>query len=564
MSKTFSQTIRIGLLGGVVVLWMALIGMFETFNKRNIIENVVPLGTFLLLMGILLTAFVAARRAGGGAVLLFGHGVLAGVLATVPLCALVLLNLVLDLKAILVNITGPLLGILTFQQGVPGGLVFLLGVGLLVGALGALLYVAPPRVRRVAIVAAIWVIAFGVLQDLIRVTFSNIAGLPALLQSLYGSNGLALMGALTVFTIVALVDVAWGLLNPRLRARTAALPPTGQRNVRWAGYAVALLLLFIVPKALGDIYIAEVLNQVGLYVLMGLGLNIVVGFAGLLDLGYVAFFAIGAYTIGVLTSPTHGINFSFWLALPIALAVAVFFGFVLGIPVLKIRGDYLAIVTLGFGEIIRLFAQSDFLQPFLGGSQGILSIPKAQIGDLVFSGPIELYYLLLVGCIIVAFIAVRLKNSRLGRAWMAIREDEDVAQAMGIDMVRTKLAAFAIGATFAGISGAVFATKLANIYPSSFKLDISINVLALLIIGGMGSIPGVIVGALALVGLPELLREFDDYRLLVYGATLVLMMQLRPEGLLPEISRKRELHADVAPAPLTAPSDGEPVPAATD
>ena len=315
------------------------------------------------------------------------------------------------------------------------------------------------------------------------------------------------------------------------------------------------------PKALGDIYIAEVLNQVGLYVLMGLGLNIVVGFAGLLDLGYVAFFAIGAYTIGVLTSPDRGGQLVFWLALPFALLIAILFGFVLGIPVLKIRGDYLAIVTLGFGEIIRLLAQSDFLKPFLGGSQGILSIPKAQVGAVIFGGPIELYYIILIGCLVGVFIARRLKDSRMGRAWMAIREDEDVAQAMGIDMVWTKLLAFAMGAAFAGASGAIFASKLSAIYPVSFKLDISINVLALLIIGGMGSIPGVIVGALALIGLPELLREFEDYRLLVYGATLVLMMQLRPEGLLPSTLRKRELHETLEEPPVMV---ADAVPAATD
>ena len=555
------NTLRIGLVGGVIVLWMSLIGMFEAFNKRNIIEGVMPFGTFLLLLGIVLTAWFAVRRAAVATPLRLLCGALAGFFAVVFLPVMVLLNQLLDLKTVFVNVTPSLLGILTFGQSVGIGVLLMCALGLAGGLVGALLYVMPPRVRRVVIIAAVWVIAFGVLQDLIRVTFSNIGYLALLLQTFYGNNGLSVVGAITLFIIVAVLDVAWTRLLPKLRARNAALPSDGQRKVRIGGYAVGVLLLFLIPKALGDIYIAEVLNQVGLYVLMGLGLNIVVGFAGLLDLGYVAFFAIGAYTIGVLTSPNHGIAISFWLALPVALAVAVFFGFVLGIPVLKIRGDYLAIVTLGFGEIIRLFAQSDFLQPFLGGSQGILNIPKAQIGDLVFSGPIELYYLLLVGCLIVAFIAVRLKDSRLGRAWMAIREDEDVAQAMGIDMVRTKLSAFAIGATFAGISGAVFATKLANIYPSSFKLDISINVLALLIIGGMGSIPGVIVGALALVGLPELLREFDDYRLLVYGATLVLMMQLRPEGLLPESTRKRELHKESAnKTPVSPePAASEPV-----
>ncbi|MER3444756.1 MAG: metal-dependent hydrolase, partial [Meiothermus sp.] len=257
------------------------------------------------------------------------------------------------------------------------------------------------------------------------------------------------------------------------------------------------------------------------------------------------FFAIGAYTVGVLTSPQQGGQLAFWEALPIAIVVAVLFGFILGIPVLKIRGDYLAIVTLGFGEIIRLLALSDFLKPYLGGSQGILNIPKAQLADFKFDDPVKLYYLILLGCVIVAFIAVRLKDSRLGRAWMAIREDEDVAQAMGIDMVWTKLLAFAIGASFAGISGTLFATKLSAIYPHSFKLDISINVLALLIIGGMGSIPGVILGAGLVTALEEWLKDLlpvlfgrsGNYEIIAYGLILVLILMLAPKGLWPFVER---------------------------
>jgi branched-chain amino acid transport system permease protein len=222
--------------------------------------------------------------------------------------------------------------------------------------------------------------------------------------------------------------------------------------------------------------------------------------------------------------------------------MAMLFGAILGIPVLKIRGDYLAIVTLGFGEIIRLLALSDFLKPILGGSRGVELIPKPSIGPLEFATPQLLYYLILAGCLIAIFISFRLKDSRQGRAWMAMREDEDVAQTMGINLVNTKLLAFVIGASFAGAAGAVFASKLAIIYPHSFNLLISILVLAVVIIGGMGSIPGVIIGALVLVGLPELLREFADYRLLLYGAALVLMMLVRPEGLWPEKARQRELH----------------------
>jgi len=235
-------------------------------------------------------------------------------------------------------------------------------------------------------------------------------------------------------------------------------------------------------------------------------------------------------------------------------------GVLLGIPVLKMRGDYLAIATLGFGEIIRILVLSDFLRPWLGGAQGIGKIPKAHIGGIEFATPQQIYYLILAGCLLVGFISWRLRDSRLGRAWMAVREDEDVAQAMGINLVSTKLLAFATGAAFSALSGAIFASKLGSVYPHSFNVMISINILCLIIVGGMGSIPGVLVGAIALVGLPELLREFAEYRLLVYGAALVAMMILRPEGLWPETLRRRELHggesAETESQPL---SDSEPI-----
>jgi branched-chain amino acid transport system permease protein len=317
--------------------------------------------------------------------------------------------------------------------------------------------------------------------------------------------------------------------------------------VRWGLVVAGFIILLLLPSILG-LYLSEVFDNVGLYLMMGLGLNIVVGFAGLLDLGYVAFFAIGAYTVGVLTSPelSTGIIHNWWIALPFAILVAFFAGVVLGIPVLKMRGDYLAIVTLGFGEIIHLLALSDWLKPYIGGAQGIQGIARPDIGNLFQTnwGPQAFYYLFLGGSILIIFIATRLRDSRLGRAWMAVREDEDVAQAMGINLVTTKLLAFAMGASFGGLSGAIFGSKLASVYPDSFKFLVSIYVLSLIIIGGMGSIPGVVVGALALVGIPELLREFGDFRYLLFGLALVVMMLTRPEGLWPSAARRRELHEE--------------------
>jgi branched-chain amino acid transport system permease protein len=323
------------------------------------------------------------------------------------------------------------------------------------------------------------------------------------------------------------------------------MPTKQQRMLATAAYIILGIGVLALPL-LGP-YPAEILDTVGLYILMGLGLNIVVGFAGLLDLGYVAFFALGAYTIGILTSPEIqwlGVQLTWWQALPFAVLVGTLAGFILGIPVLQMRGDYLAIVTLGFGEIIRLIFLSDWLKPLAGGSNGITRIPRAvQLPDGArFSDQQVLFYVILAGILVAAFIATRLKYSRMGRNWAAMREDEDVAQAMGINLVRTKLMAFATGAGLSALSGAIFASKLTSVYPHSFNLLVSINILAVIIVGGLGSIPGVIVGALVLVGLPELLREFAEYRLLVYGAVLVFMMLKRPEGLLPEARRKLELH----------------------
>jgi branched-chain amino acid transport system permease protein len=308
-----------------------------------------------------------------------------------------------------------------------------------------------------------------------------------------------------------------------------------------------VVIALLLPQILG-IFFSDILDNVGIYILMGLGLNIVVGFAGLLDLGYVAFYAIGAYTIALLTSPELGFaSLSFWQALPVALLVAVLAGVILGLPVLRLRGDYLAIVTLGFGEIIRLLVLSDWLRPWLGGAQGVQRIAQPTIGSFVFNTQQSLYYLILVFIAIAGFVAWRLKDSHVGRSWMALREDEDVAQAMGINTVLTKLLAFGTGAFFSGLAGTMFVAKLGSSYPTSFNFFVSINVLALIIVGGIGSIPGVFVGALVLLGAPDVLREFTDYRFLFYGAVLVAMMLFRPEGLWPEARRKLELHEETPP-----------------
>ena len=325
----------------------------------------------------------------------------------------------------------------------------------------------------------------------------------------------------------------------------------------WAGLALACLV--VLPAVAGS-YVGQVLMLVGLYILMGMGLNLEVGLAGLLDLGFVAFFAVGAYSTALLTADSsHALlHLTYWEAMPIAVLLSIFVGVLFGLPVLGVRGDYLAVATMGLGEIVRVIVQSDFAAPLLGGAQGILQIPKPSLGNYLLGNPVSLFYLTLVASAVAAFVAWRLENSRLGRAWMALRDDEDVAQALGINLIRSKLLAYGLGAAFAGLAGSIFATMLSSVYPSSFQLLISINVLALIIVGGMGSLPGVVLGSIALIGLPELLREFGEYRYLFYGAVLIVMMRLRPEGLWPSDVRQRELHATDETMALDAGTDAVP------
>jgi branched-chain amino acid transport system permease protein len=351
----------------------------------------------------------------------------------------------------------------------------------------------------------------------------------------------------------------------------------------WAGAALVALALLALPFALavaGTTWV-RITNLAILFVLLSLGLNIVVGFAGLLDLGYIAFYAVGAYVYALLASPHFGIHWPFWAILPVGAAVAALFGVLIGAPTLKLRGDYLAIVTLGFGEIVRIFL-NNLSQPvnITNGPQGIARIDPFRLGGvdfsksdtvlgLGFSGPIKYYYLLLVVLLAVIFINLRLQNSRIGRAWEAIREDEVAARAMGIDTTRLKLLAFAMGASFGGVAGGMFSAIQGFVSPESFVLVESIMVVSMVVLGGMGNIWGVILGALLLSFGPEFLRftvepaqvqvfgrvlvEPEVIRMLIFGFALVLVMALRPGGLWPSAVRKRELAARGGPATGSVP-----------
>jgi branched-chain amino acid transport system permease protein len=498
----------------------------------------------LLIMGIMMGYVAAKRTTRKEPVIRCLNAVIGSLVTGGFLALLVIVGGVINLRSMLVNASPALYKLLALGHKGAAGIFIILLIGLLCGVVAAVLYYLPQLVRRVIIISLSSMVMAGVLQDLLRPVLSAWGPMAFLGERLFAYNGLTVSGSIALVILIAVVMTVWALKKQDVKTGYGSLPSGTQRGVKIGGLFILAVVLIALPHVLG-LFLSEVLTIVGLYVLLGLGLNIVVGYAGMLDLGYVAFFAIGSYVTAVLTSPELGFfNFSFWGALPFAVILGIFSGVLLGIPVLKMRGDYLAIATLGFGEIIRVLVLSDFLRPWLGGAQGAGGIPKASILGYRFAGPQQIYYLILAGCILVVFISLRLKNSRLGRAWMAIREDEDVAQAMGINLVSTKLLAFATGAGFSALSGAIFASKLGSVYPHSFSVFISIFVICLIIVGGMGSIPGVIVGAAALVGLPELLREFAEYRMLVYGGALVAMMILRPEGLWPEAKHKIELHAE--------------------
>ena len=552
---------NIGLIGALIVVTLALIGMVESFNKRDIIYQIVTMGNILLLLNAVFLSYLAAKKAERDqTVLVFGTAILTGVMTAAGIALLVTIGKLINLRMMFINASPVLYQILTFYYGPKLGIPLLLLSGALSGLFAGTLYQAPALVRKMLITAFSTVIIAGMLQDMLRPVISLWGPLAKINLFLFAPNGLALKGAVGLFVLVALLVYLWHSKGGTVKTRLEGLPAGQQRTLKLASMLVMALILLVLPKILG-LFLSEVMTIVGLYVLLGLGLNIVVGFAGLLDLGYVAFFAVGSYVVAVLTSPELGFfNMGFWSALPIVVAAGILAGVLLGVPVLKMRGDYLAIATLGFGEIIRILVLSDWLRPWIGGAQGIGQIPNISLAGYTFTTPQQVYYIILAGCLLVGFISWRLRDSRLGRAWMAVREDEDVAQAMGINLVATKLMAFATGAGFSALSGAIFATKIGSVYPHSFNVIVSINIICLIIVGGMGSIPGVIVGSFALVGLPELLREFAEYRLLVYGAALVAMMLLKPEGLWPDVKRRRELHIaeeeNEAAAAEAAPASG--------
>ncbi len=549
--RHWKSTLQVSLVWGVAAVFISLVGLVEALSVRQIIVGVISVGRTLLLLMALGAGFHAARRQeGAGPLVILASGAVAGTIVAAFVAVLVAIASVVNLRAVIVSASPALFELLSFGRGSAGFYPMVLA-GAAAGVLGATGLLLPAGPRRTILTGLGTVFGIGLFQELVQLMLQGEGVRSRIRELFFTSDGLSLMGAVVAFVIAIGLSLLWRRQRPRLQQRVGQLPSGQRRALQIAGFVVIIAVILVIPLIAGP-FLSQVLVLVGLYTLMGLGLNLEVGFAGLLDIGFVAFFAIGAYTVGLLTttSPLAIAHLSWWTAVPIAIVVSLIAGVVFGLPILGIRGDYLAIATLGFGEIIRLLVLSDFLRPWLGGSQGVLAIPKPTVSSFEFSGPEQIFYLTVVASALVAFVAARLRDSRLGRAWMALREDEDVAEAMGINLVNIKLLAYGIGATFAGMGGAIFAVMVGSVFPHSFSVLISINVLALIIVGGMGSLPGVMVGSLALVGLPELLREFSDFRFLVYGAALIVMMQLRPEGLWPAAAVKRELHEEVTETEL--------------
>lgn len=548
----YRKAISNGLVAGLISVLIALVGMVETFGRDDVVQGFLTVGELILFAPVIMLMVTNLRSTPNTSKwTLLAMTAIIAVMAGIVITLLILLGQAVNLRPIFVNASPNLFSLIMRRTEPPLGLLMPTLQSLVIALLMFGIFLTPPRFRSAITSGFLWVVVLGTLRDqLLLIDALKTPAVSSFVKRvIFAPSGLRPLGALIIFLIPAVFSFFVG--SKRL-VGTIQSATRKNRTLVIPLLLIAAAIVLSLPYVLG-IFFTEILDTTGYFIMMGLGLNIVVGFAGLLDLGYVAFYAIGAYTMGVLTSPGLGLfHLTFWQAFPIALLVAWLAGIILGLPVLRMRGDYLAIVTLGFGEIVRLLALSDWLKGTLGGTQGIQGIAQPVIAGFPFNNLQRLYYLILIGIIVLAFISWRLKDSHLGRSWMAIREDEDVAQAMGINLVLTKLLAFSTGALFAGIAGTLGAAKLTSVYPHSMTFIVSINVLVMIIIGGMGSIPGVFVGGLVLVGLPGLLTEFAEYRLWFYGLALVAMMLFRPEGLWPEARRKLELHEVEV--------DGEPIP----
>jgi len=401
--------------------------------------------------------------------------------------------------------------------------------------------------------------------------YLTVLSLPFMKACLYKlTNAFGILANFATFFVGAVVggllSVLWNLpianhirqaISNGWKAATAWIKsgsPRANNIKKYIFFVLLFALVALLPLKWGS-YWNYVMGTVGLYVILGLGLNIIVGLSGQLVLGYIAFFAIGAYTMALLNAPEpHHLMWGFWPALLLGIILAAISGLLIGLPIMRLRGDYLAIVTLGFGEIIRIMLKSDVLTTFTGGPRGIQDIHGPTLFGRAFND-IDYMYLIILAMLLAIYIYQRLQHSRSGRAWMAVREDETVARASGVDTGKYKLLALMIGAAFAGLAGGIYAARNQFTGPDEHALMASVNVLCLIIVGGMGNVPGTLLGAFTLKGLPEILREVENFRMLAFGALLVAMMILRPAGLIP--SQRPTLTLPEEPQESTPPISAE-------
>ena len=599
-SDSARRALRLGLLAGGFILFAGVIGMVAAFHEREVVDRFISLGQVLLIATPFIASYMTATRlieSGESATVALVHAAAIGILTALPTVILLLFNsdeyrylldaslkllpfaaatylawkshargneqrqvaatwlvsavligivtfgfaLIFevkgDLRGVLVNVDRDWVEVVTFdnRRDLWRGIALLFAATIGAGLSGAVMRILPVAPRRALLYGLGITLLVGAFGETVRLILQENLDRDTL-REIFRRDTLRFNAALTLFLVSTTAGFLWALFGGRAKNEFSALGESRQHNINLVGKLVFAALLLALPWLIGRT-LSDVAVTIGIFVLMGLGLNIAIGLAGLLDLGYVTNYAVGAYILAVLTSigPLGLFKgaFTFWMVIPIALFAAMCAGFIFAVPVLRMRGDYLAIATLGFGEIIGKLALSDWLKPLIGGAQGVQNIPKPFLFATELKNPEQLYYIVLAASLVTLFVSIRLNNSRTGRQWMAIREDEDVATAMGIDTARAKLLAFTLSAATGGVAGAIFAAKVGTVFPNSFTVFISINVLSLIIVGGIASNPGIVLGAVVLIGMPELLREFSDFRFLMYGALLIMMMINRPQGLIP-------------------------------
>jgi branched-chain amino acid transport system permease protein len=559
------SAVRVGASGGIVTIFLAAVGLIGNFTTLNLIGEQVTFAGLMLVIAPLIAGYVvAAPRVEAGSLIRVDRGraailgAVTGALAGSVFAAFVVFVDVFGVervRAIFLNISPTLMDFLTAGRPLPVAAAILVASAVVAGVAGAVYRVLPDAIRK-PLGSAVWVtLLFGFLQRIVPIALDQLDIERDWLYSKV-TGGLTWVGAIMIALVTAGASVLKDRKGDAIRRAVAGQRSRGAGRPRLTplSFAIALAglaVVLIAPHVLGSV-ISEVLGTVMVFALLGLGLNIVVGYAGLLDLGYVFFFTLGAYSLALLTGatlntfigstePVIALNLNFYVAIPIVVLIAALSGVLIGAPVLRLRGDYLALVTLGLGEMIVVLVTSPWLEPLVGGPNGMRDITNAAIGNFGFRDPKHFYYLAFAFVVLALFVSWRLANSRVGRAWTALREDEQVADAMGVSTTAYKLLAFAMGGAIGSVGGALFAVKIGSLTPATFTVLVSIQVLGIVILGGIGSLPGVLTGTLVLVGLPGLLREFEEYRLLAYGAALVAVMLLRPQGLVPNVRRSREL-----------------------